>query len=892
MHLPLLQTKLTVPPAPAFGILRPQLVEKLQRGLQLGHRLLLVCAPPGYGKTTLLSAWIRSTDSPLPAGEGLGVRAAWLSLDESDNDPAQFWRYIAAALEPQSPGLLEPVQTLLENDPLHQLPVDLLLAVLINTLAQALTPALSQGARESSAPLVLILDDYHVIQNERIHAALIQFLARMPAGIHLAIASRSEPPLDLPRLRARGQLTEIQVESLGFSEGESANFLNQAMQLSLTVEDIAQLQQRTEGWAAGLQLAALSLQTVAKERAGEYIRAFRGGQRHIADYLADEVLQRQPAAIQTFLLRTSLLERLNAPLCAAVTGMENTQSLLENLEQANLFIFRLDDERKWYRYHPLWAEMLQARLKRDSAEQIPQLQRRAADWFAANGFVDEAIHHALAANQPEQAAALLAATAKTLVMRGGSATLQTWLEKLPAQIIRANPNLLIAQAWALVTDGCLDEAKTILGDLAQDAGLEPAQRGEIAAIQSIIATIHQDIPAIQQYAEEALRLIPGDNYELRCGVLLSQGTAAALAGALEQSAALLEQTIRESQRGHQPIIHLIAVSTLAQTYEALGNFDQAERLHRQVIAFESDPALGGLPLIGVGYVGLGGILHERLRFDEAEAALQQGLEIGRRWGSPEIQIGAWLSLARLRYTEGRLDEALAIFEMLEKEFAPAMPIHESGHIRSIRARLWLAQGQIAKAEAWARSLPAAAQTASFENEHQALMLARVYLAQRQTGQAQKILAGVENAARASRRASLIEILVLKSIAAGMKETALAEALTLAEPQNQRRVFVDEPELYPLLQTWHSQHPENSFAAGLLADFERRAAALQKPPALLSDREMDVLRLLALGLSNQDIADRLVVALSTVKSHVKNILMKLEADNRTEAVARARELHLL
>jgi len=332
---------------------------------------------------------------------------------------------------------------------------------------------------------------------------------------------------------------------------------------------------------------------------------------------------------------------------------------------------------------------------------------------------------------------------------------------------------------------------------------------------------------------------------------------------------------------------------LAQTYEGLGDFDQAERLHRQVIALENDPALGSLPLIGVGYVGLGGVLHEHLRFDEAEAALQQGLAIGQRWASPEIQIGGYFSLARLRYTQGDIDAALAILDKIETEYAAVMPVHERGHIQAIRARFWLAQGQAARAEAWAQTETALiAAPISFSDESQALVLVRVLLKRRQAERAGEILAPLEDSARAAKRASLIEILLLKALAHPNGERALEEALHLAAPQNQRRVFVDEAEVQPLLQAYHDRHPDDHFAASLLSDFERRALALLPVEPLLSEREMDVLRLLAAGLSNQQIADRLVVALSTVKSHVKNILMKLEVENRTQAVARARELRLL
>ncbi len=394
-----------------------------------------------------------------------------------------------------------------------------------------------------------------------------------------------------------------------------------------------------------------------------------------------------------------------------------------------------------------------------------------------------------------------------------------------------------------------------------------------------------------------MHLIPLEDSQLRCVVLLSLGTAAALSGSTEKSVELLSQTIQESQRGRQHIIHLLATSTLAQTYESLGNFDQAERLHRQVIALESNPALGSLPLIGVGYVGLGGILHERLRFDEAEVALQQGLAIGQRWGSPEIQIGGYFSLARLRYTQGDLDGALAILGRLETEFLSTMPLYERGYIQAVMARLWLVQGQLERGEAWARDYaPDENASIQYGEESQLLILVRVLLARREGIRARSLLERLEADARSSQRNSLIEILLLKTLVPTLsqrdREDALEEALTLAESQNQRRVFVDELELIPLLKIYHANHPGNHFAASLLGDFDRRANAMQKPSPVLSEREMEVLRLVAAGLSNQEIADRLVVALSTIKSHVKSILMKLDAENRTGAVARARELKLL
>lgn len=869
----ILQTKLTIPYKQPFRTARPRLMQQLDRGMELGHRLFFISAPPGYGKTTLLSDWANEKKS----------RFGWLALDEGDNDPSQFWAYLANALSAHIPNLADTIQTLLQSDSLHQLPGDILTATFINALAQ------------EPAPLVLVLDDYHVIQNERIHAILIQLLARMPATFHIAITSRNEPPLELPRLRARGQITEIHMDTLGFSANESDNYLNTAMKLGLTSEEISLLTDRTEGWIAGLQLAGLALQSIQQENGTEvsqFIRTFGGGHRHVTDYLTDEVLKRQDDATQSFLLQTSLLEKLNASLCNHVLEQDDSQNVLEFLERMNLFLIPLDDTRQWYRHHPLWAEMLQNRLGREQPERIKTIHARAFQWFANNGFQEEAISHALAAGETDQAAGQIEAISKEKVKRGETATLQGWLAKLPQESILARPSLVIAQCWALITDGRLDEVELLLGEIDGWAGLTSIQQGEIAAIRAILATVRQDVPSIHRHADEALRLIPLEDSSIRCGVLLSQGTAAALSGDVRRAVELLTQTIRESQRGRQPIIQLIAISTLAQTFEALGDFDQAERLHRQVIAFESDSALSGLPLIGVGYVGLGGVLHERLRFDEAEFALQKGLEIGQRWGSPEIQIGGLLSLARLRFTQGRFEEAQTTLEKLETEF----PSYESGLIEAICARIYLAQGQRVRAGAWAEKFAASEKTsAALGSEIQWLVMARVYLSRREFDQAEELLAQLEENSRAGSRVPLLEILLLKAqlskIDARSRDALLQEALRMAEPQNLRRVFLDEWEILPLLQAHRARHPGDLFAASLVDDFERRAAA-QSSTALLSEREMDVLRLLAAGLPNQEIANRLVVALSTVKSHVKAILMKLDAANRTEAVARARELKLL
>jgi LuxR family maltose regulon positive regulatory protein len=785
----------------------------------------------------------------------------------------------------------------LQSDPLRPVPAEQVLSLLINTVMQA------------STHLILTLDDYHVIHDARIHAALNFLIAHTPPQLHLVVSSRSEPPINLALLRARGQLTELRLEALSFTEDEAAAFLGSAMQLDLSPDEIAILERRTEGWIAGLQLAAIALRSISRgthsvgaeqpDPAG-FVRAFGGSHRHVVDYLTGEVLDRQSAEIQSFLLQTSILERLSPFLCDAVSGMTHSQATLEYLERASLFLIPLDDERHWYRYQALWAEVLRTRLQREHPDIIRSLHERASLWFGQQGLLAEAIFHAQQAGQADRAASLIEPVAKAMTMRGEGGTLLRWLEPLPAETIASRPDLLLARAWAQITDGQLDAVEPPLGILSGRTDLPLALQGEIAAVRSMIATVHQDIPVIQRQARLALEYLPPGDSQIRSATILSLGTAAALTGQVLQAAELLEQAIEESQRGGQPIIRMIAVSTLAQVHEALGQLDQAARLHRQVIALEADPVLGSLPLVGVGYVGLGGILHERLRFEDAEAALQQGLSIGQRWGSPEILIGGYFSLARLRYTQGDLAGALEILDRLEVEYLAGSPLHERDHILAVKARVWLAQGQMAQVAVWEQrcGLDDSGQIA-YADENQYLLVARIFLARRETDRALDLLGRIEPNIRAEQRtSSLIEVLLLQALAHwadgqdALALSVLGQALALGLLQNQRRVFVDEPELMPLLEMHCSRFPQDDFAVGLLADFERRAAALQQSTSILSAREMDVLRLMASGLSNQEIADRLVVALSTVKSHVKSILMKLDAQNRTQAVARARELKIL
>ncbi|MGD9002616.1 MAG: AAA family ATPase, partial [Anaerolineae bacterium] len=465
MSTSLLKTKLYIPPLRSELVLRPHLVDRLDGGFRRGRKLILVAAPAGYGKTTLLSEWITQRD--------LRPRVAWVSLDVDDNDPARFWTYVAAALQTVQEDIqgLAPAAFQSPNPP----PIESTLTSLLNQIA------------EVPDPLVLILDDYHMIQTSAIHDALSFLLENLPPRMHLVIATRADPPLPIPRLRGRGQLTELYQSDLRFTSQEAADFLNRAMGLDLSVEDVAALEKRTEGWIAGLQMAAVSMR--GRDDIAGFVRAFTGSHRYILDYLGEEVLGQQPEGVREFLLQTAILDRLTAPLCDAVVGRatldkarDGSQAMLEYMESNNLFIVALDDQRRWYRYHRLFADLLLRQLQRQRPDLVPQLHRRASEWNEANSLTGAAVTHALAAEDFGRVAHLLEQAAWPMLTRGEMTTLLGWLDALPEDAVRARPRLGILRAWALALTGQLDEADSYLSGAEARYG-----RGEVAAVRGYIA---------------------------------------------------------------------------------------------------------------------------------------------------------------------------------------------------------------------------------------------------------------------------------------------------------------------------------------------------------------------------------------------------------------------
>ncbi|HEX5880357.1 MAG TPA: LuxR C-terminal-related transcriptional regulator [Actinomycetota bacterium] len=846
----LLATKLHLPrPRPGL-VARPRLLARLNEGV--GQELVLVCTPAGFGKTTLLAEWVRAGQRPV----------AWLSLDEADNDPARFWRHVAAALEPVRPGVAERVTALLGSPPASfEGPV----TALVNELA------------ELSDDVVLVLDDYHLIQAPAVHVSVEFLLQHLPPSLRLVLASRADPPLSLAGLRGRGQLAELRQTDLRFTPQEAGELLGATVGAELPEVAVAALGNRTEGWAAGLQLAALSLQ--GRSDIGEFVEGFSGSHRYVLDYLTEEVLDRQPPQLRTFLLESSVLERLCSPLCEAVTGRNDSQQLLEQVERANLFLVPLDDVRGWWRYHHLFADLLRGRLQQQWPERVPELHRAAADWCERHGLVDDAIRHARAAGDLPWAARLVEQHFEAVLGRREDATLRRWLELLPAEVVRSRPRLCLLQAfWALI--GSRVEAVERLLDDAERAfsyaGEEPYQPA-VGRAASLVANIRAAIA------------------RLRAG-------AAHLRGDAEQTITLARRALAELDEGEW-MLESVTRWQLVGAEWLRGRPAEAERGFLSALAsLAAWRTTGQLTLVAWGYDHLGHAQRARGHLGAALATYQEALEAVA--GDP----GQPVMPAAVREAE-QVPLSGAVVGLLNP--SPA-----------VRARLELANGQVKAAARWVQQRGFAVQDEpGYPRERDYLVLARVLLAQHAPERALELLEPwTALAASQGRTESTIELLALQALAHADRGdepaalTTLAEALVLGAPEGYLRVFVDEglPMAALFRRLLGGRHPEwqaavdavpRDYLARLAVAFEQAGApvfpAAKRGAVLvpglveaLSARELEVLALLATGKSNRAIAEDLVVTLDTVKRHVTNLFNKLGVANRVQAVARARELGLL
>jgi LuxR family maltose regulon positive regulatory protein len=879
----LLATKLHIPEARVSLVTRSRLLARLMEGLRLGHRLTLVSAPPGFGKTTLIREWVGSVER----------RIAWLSIDEDDNDATRFLRYVIAALT-QADGRVRQVLPSASPSATSQ---EFLIAAatrLVNDLT------------EIGADLLLVLDDYHLIYEFAVHDLVAFLLANLPPGLHVVIGTREDPPLPLARMRARDQVTEIREGTLRFTPEEAAAFLNQTMGLGLSARSIASLTSRTEGWVTGLQLAGLALRQLAST-ADEFVAAFAGDDRYIVDYLMAEVLNREPEPIRSFLRQTSILDRLSAPLCAALTDRDDAQALLEHLEGANLFIVPLDNRREWYRYHVLFAEALRLTL---TAQERIALHRRAAEWYERNEMMIEAVPHLLAAQDWERAACLIEQTVRQSLTRGEIGTLSRWLQALPEATTRSRPYLCLAYAWVALASGRLNAVDGWVQAAIRATSPDDVRvQGEVTAIRALIAVFKGDTPGAIQLARQALDSLPADDLFVRGLVAMNLGMAYDAQGDMGPASEAYNLALAIGQASGNELVNLMSASQLADIKVLQGKLHEAAAMYRQII--QSAESGQQLSIATTAYISMGRLLYESGDLDAATRHLTTAIELSQQWKSADMPATCLIYLAHIKQTQGDADGARDLLLQAEQAL--------QGHIispptvntvKALQARLWLRQGDLGSARRWAQEYQTRPSHVpgypGYLRQIEGATWARVLNAQVKPGAAILLIDSLLQVAEAAgQTGNVIELLALKALALQTQGqptqamTTLEHALALAEPEGYLRIFVDEGKpMELLLQRLKAEDGRiKDYVDKLLSAFGERIlhpSSLIRQPLFepLSERELEVLRLIADGLSNAEIAQRLVIAQGTVKRHINNIYGKLGVQSRTQAVARSRELGLL
>jgi LuxR family maltose regulon positive regulatory protein len=852
---------------------------------------------------------------------------AWLALDAGDSDPHQFLRYLIAALQSIAPAIGGSTLTLLRA---AQAPaIETLLPLLLNDLVQ-----LPEGS-------ILILDDYHAIDSPEVHRALTFLVEHLPPQLHLVIASRADPPLPLSRLRARGQLTELRAHDLRFTADEVATFLSEVMGLTLSVEDMAALEARTEGWIAGLQLAALSLRDRPDAQQAEFIEAFTGSNRFVVDYLVGEVLARQPPHLQTFLLQTSILERLCGSLCDAVVlgdapetphtahtaQRAYSQLLLEELERNNLFIVPLDDERRWYRYHQLFAQVLRHRLESSASQDtVATLHSRASVWFEQHGLIDNAVRQAFAASDLERVTELIECHALALMERSEDLVVRRWMEQLPPRLVETRPRLAIVAGWLLVRLYRVEALEQLLQTAMRASDAAPVSAeilGQAAVLRATAARVQERYAAALASAHEALALLPADLSAMRAHAMVTIGVCLMHRGDIAAAEVAFDDAAAIAQSGGSPANAQIATYWLSTLYDRLGRLGDKLRVCEEAIRASRAMQGAPLPYFGKACIGVGEVWYERNELERAQQAITDGLRLLN--GSIE-QYLVWLAyvlLAQIHQARGAGNAAMETLEEAEA-WAVRMQIenrqfHEM--LAAYRARIWLRQGNLTAALQWAA-------TCTFDDELRLshvrrFTLIRVRLAYyRQTPDrgglddlaslAARLLTMAEEQQLVRRQIELLMLQALVAQAQGNLDHALnvlERTLTLAAPEGYLRLFVDEgAPMAALLRAAHAAGIMPEYVARLLAAFPSNLSTdgttplpfpipaspshKRNMPDVLTERELEVLRLLAVGHSNQAIAQQLIVAIGTIKRHVNSILSKLGVQSRLQAVARARKIGLV
>ena len=914
----ILATKLYIPPPRPNVVLRPRLIERLNESLTLERTpgVTLISAPGGYGKTTLVSEWVACCQRPV----------AWLSLDEGDNNLTRFLVYLIAVKRTLSPKMGDGALSMLQSPQLP--PIESVLTGLLNEIT-----AFPQH-------FTLVLDDYHLIDSKSIDQSLTFLIEHLPRQMHLVITTREDPQLPLPRLRARGQLTELRAADLRFTASEAAEFLNQRMDLHLSAADIAVLEDRTEGWIAGLQLAALSMQ--GQQDIPGFIRAFAGDHQYIVDYLVEEVLRCQPEPVRSFLLQTAILDRMNGSLCEAVTGQSGGSAQLEALRRGNFFVVPLDDKRHWYRYHHLFADVLRLNLMAEQPDQVPVLHRRASEWCEQNGSAADAIRHALAGEDFARAADLVERTFQTMSRNRQETIVLGWLKALPEALIRDRPVLCNLYAGALMQTGEIQGVETWLLaaerwlTLTTDGRERPEAEsvtmvfadkeefrrlpGAIAVHRAGLALLLGNVTGTMDYARQALDLALEDDFLSRGGAATLLGLAYWTNGDLKAAQRMYAEGMDCLQAAGNISDVIGCTIALTDIYIAQGCLHECMRTYEQALQLAAEHGTPTMRGTADMLVGMSELYREHNDLHAAIQCLQRSKEQGGHTGLPQNRYRWHAALARIREAEGDLNGALDLLDEAERLYVGDF----SPNVRPVTAskiRVWVAQGRLEEALGWAQKQGLTTQDdLSYLHEFEHITLARILLTRYRsnhadhsipeaTGLLERLLKAAQEGGRSG---STIEILVLLSLAhyaQGDIPAALIplhQALTLAEAEGYVRMFLDEGPIMAQLLLEAAAH-------GILSDYTGKLLTAIQPeqtpilaspdksplPAAslslvepLSQRELEILRLFKTELSGPEIADNLVIALSTVRTHTKSIFSKLNVNNRRAAVKRAAELGLM
>ena len=863
----ILQTKLFVPPIRPFQVRRPRLVQKLNRGLH--RKLTLVSASAGFGKTTIVADWLQQVDPP----------AAWLSLDGADNDPARFLTYMVASLQTIDANLGQ--------------------GVVQQSQMQSLTPAMVGLINEFTAvshPILFVLDDYHLIHNAIIHEAIEFLLQNQPPNFHLVMTTREDPPFALPRLRMRSQLVEVRQQDLRFTPSEAAEFLNQSMGLNLTTTNIEALELRTEGWIAGLQLAALAIQTPPEQPdrpdVDQFIAQFSGSNRYVIDYLVEEVIAQQPEQIQQFLRKTAVCDRFCADLCdALLEDGQSSKTILRTLESANLFLTPLDDRREWFRYHHLFAEFLLTEMPPTDTLQIHQ---KAARWFAHNGLFREAIEHALLGSDFAHAELWIVENASQLLRSGELSTLLAWIDKLPEG--QQSAQLATLMGWSAWLMGQGEQAAAY----AQVAFAQTENEqipGELLALQACLVLVQDNSDDALRLAQAAVTALQEGDPFFRNMVLMilaeAQNTVGDLSGAIET----LKTAVHDQSAMKDPFTIVGSAMNLAQLLDMQGRRSEAMQLCEEMIASYSDHAGRPFPMTGLAFIMLGTLKYHANALEEAEQLVLQGMQLGAQFQVAGVAMSGQIMLANLYLALDRPQEALLAARTMRQLVEQADFAAYVAQALAVEANVQAMIGNWTAVSAWAEAANLApTDKPDFRHDLDYMVYARLLIAKSRHEQAAQVLRSLANSLhQAGRVQMLITVAILQSILLsklGQDEDAqdkMALAIELAAPELYLRPFLNEGKIiYPTLKAARETNPQ--FVDALLNHYD--VARNQDLVEALSERELEVLQLVAEGHSNRETAEKLVVTEGTIKKHLNNVYGKLGVKNRTQAINLARELQII